>query len=235
VLAGFSQGGALSLYTGLRLPIRLAGVVCMSGYLPFTRTFATSPEAAQVPVLHCHGSADGVVRLDWAEAGAERLRQLAVPLEMRLYDMGHSACEEELDDVAEWIAERVKCLAVFVLSPLCVALFLLHPIRLSRAAVFVQSLVCSVYSLCFLVQITVWLLHQHWRPWYALTWSHAGVISDRKVDCLCGCEYSVSNHALFQLMMIAVTSLAKSLMVAMRCVKGLRRSQWANLITVLFS
>ncbi|CAJ1394811.1 unnamed protein product [Effrenium voratum] len=108
VLAGFSQGGALSLYTGLRLPIRLAGVVCMSGYLPFTRTFATSPEAAQVPVLHCHGSADGVVRLDWAEAGAERLRQLAVPLEMRLYDMGHSACEEELDDVAEWIAERVK-------------------------------------------------------------------------------------------------------------------------------
>ncbi|CAJ1407669.1 unnamed protein product, partial [Effrenium voratum] len=127
------------------------------------------------------------------------------------------------------------CLAVFVLSPLCVALFLLHPIRLSRAAVFVQSLVCSVYSLCFLVQITVWLLHRHWRPWYALTWSHAGVISDRKVDCLCGCEYSVSNHALFQLMMIAVTSLAKSLMVAMRCVKGLRRSQWANLITVLFS
>ena len=36
-----------------------------------------------MPVLHCHGSADGVVRLDWAEAGAERLRQLAVPLEMR--------------------------------------------------------------------------------------------------------------------------------------------------------
>eukprot|EP00913_Durusdinium_trenchii_P024254 g22772.t1 len=47
-------------------------------------------------------------------------------------------------------------LAVFVLSPLCVALFLTHPIRLSRAAVFVQSIVCAVYSLAFLVQLMVW-------------------------------------------------------------------------------
>ncbi|CAK9115388.1 Hypothetical protein SCF082_LOCUS53403 [Durusdinium trenchii] len=131
-------------------------------------------------------------------------------------------------------------LAVFVLSPLCVALFLTHPIRLSRAAVFVQSIVCAVYSLAFLVQLMVWTFHRHWRPWYALTWLVRGtVVSDHrvpgKVDCLCGCEYSVSNHALFQLIVISITGLVKSLMVAFRCIKGLRQSQWANLITVLFS
>jgi len=131
-------------------------------------------------------------------------------------------------------------LAVLVLSPVCVALFVMHPIRLSRAAVFVQSLVCAVYSLAFFLQLMVWSFHRHWRPWYALTWLVRGTVLTEhqvpdKVDCLCGCEYSVSNHALFQLIVISVTGLVKSLTVAFRCMKGLRRSQWANLISVLFS
>ncbi|CAL1145692.1 unnamed protein product [Cladocopium goreaui] len=131
-------------------------------------------------------------------------------------------------------------LAVLVLSPVCVALFLMHPIRLSRAAVFVQSLVCAVYSLAFFIQFMVWSLHRHWRPWYALTWLVRGTVATEhplaeKVDCLCGCEYSVSNHALFQLIVISITGLVKSLTVAFRCIKGLRRSEWANLISVLFS
>ncbi|CAE7759239.1 rnz, partial [Symbiodinium sp. CCMP2456] len=56
-----------------------------------------------------------------------------------------------------------------------------------------------------------------------------------EADCLCGCDYAVSNYALLQLVTIAVTSLVKSLMVAFRCLKGLRNAQWANLITVLFN
>eukprot|EP00435_Cladocopium_sp_Y103_P015937 s2165_g3.t3 len=219
----------------------------MSGYLPFSRSFQPTPGALRTPVLHCHGSADQLVQLPWADAGVQRLREVQIDVEWRLYDMGHSACEEELEDVAEWMAERIPFLivwnlglAVLVLSPVCVALFLMHPIRLSRAAVFVQSLVCAVYSLAFFIQLMVWSLHRHWRPWYALTWLVRGTVATEhplaeKVDCLCGCEYSVSNHALFQLIVISITGLVKSLTVAFRCIKGLRRSQWANLISVLFS
>eukprot|EP00439_Symbiodinium_sp_Y106_P056095 s1120_g7.t2 len=108
VVAGFSQGGALSLFTGLSRPYRLGGVVCMSGYLPFARTFVPSPDASSTPVLHCHGSADQVVRLSWAHAGRKRLEEVGISLDWRVYeDMGHSACDEELDDVASWIADRI--------------------------------------------------------------------------------------------------------------------------------
>jgi len=139
-------------------------------------------------------------------------------------------------------------LAVFVLSPIFVALFVTHPIRLSRAAVFVQSIVCAIYSLILFIQLVVWLLHRAIRPWYALTWMTKGEVSlpaahllkdvhpsILEADCLCGCDYAVSNYALLQLVTIAVTSLVKSLMVAFRCLKGLRNAQWANLITVLFN
>lgn len=108
ILAGFSQGGALSLYTGLSLDCQIAGIVCMSGYLPFTRSFRPTRQALHTPVLHCHGSADQMVRLAWAEAGLEHLRQQQVSVDWRLYDMGHSACEEELEDVGEWMDERLK-------------------------------------------------------------------------------------------------------------------------------
>ncbi|CAL1145689.1 unnamed protein product, partial [Cladocopium goreaui] len=107
ILAGFSQGGALSLYTGLLLEHRLAGIVCMSGYLPFSRSFQPSASALKTPVLHCHGTADHLVQLPWAEAGLQRLREVQISVEWRLYDMGHSACEDELEDVTEWIAERL--------------------------------------------------------------------------------------------------------------------------------
>ena len=49
-----------------------------------------------------------MVRLAWAEAGLEHLRQQQVSVDWRLYDMGHSACEEELEDVGEWMDERLK-------------------------------------------------------------------------------------------------------------------------------
>jgi predicted esterase len=62
-LAGFSQGGATSLFTGLQLPIdmKLAGILVMSGYLPGASKFKITPGLEDVPVMHCHGTADPVV------------------------------------------------------------------------------------------------------------------------------------------------------------------------------
>lgn len=63
-LAGFSQGGAMSLFTGLQLPEpeqKLAGLAVMSGYLPGAALFKLTPGLESTPVFHCHGSADPVV------------------------------------------------------------------------------------------------------------------------------------------------------------------------------
>ena len=63
VLAGFSQGGALSLFTGLQLPaeMKLAGILVMSGYLAAAKDFTLTPGLENVPVFHGHGSADPMV------------------------------------------------------------------------------------------------------------------------------------------------------------------------------
>ena len=64
MLAGFSQGGAMSIFTGLQLPAedqKLAGILVMSGYLPGRSKFKLSPGLESLPVLHCHGSADPMV------------------------------------------------------------------------------------------------------------------------------------------------------------------------------
>lgn len=68
ILSGFSQGGALSLFTGLQMPPELkpAGIVVMSGYLAGAGKFKLTPGFEDVPVLHCHGTGDMVVRYDWA-------------------------------------------------------------------------------------------------------------------------------------------------------------------------
>lgn len=68
-LAGFSQGGAMSLYCGLQLPSELkpAGLLVMSGYLPGSNHFKLTPGFEEVPILHCHGSADPVVQYRWGQ------------------------------------------------------------------------------------------------------------------------------------------------------------------------
>ena len=104
VLAGFSQGGALSLYKGLRTP-SLAGVVCMSGYLPLASSFAAFPKSGAKrppPVRMFHGAVDEVVRHEWGLQTEAKLRELGVrDLKFTTYDtLGHSVDMEELHDVS---------------------------------------------------------------------------------------------------------------------------------------
>ena len=107
VLAGFSQGGALSLYKGLRTP-SLAGVVCMSGYLPLASSFAPFPKSGAKrppPVRMFHGAVDEVVRHEWGLQTEAKLRELGVrDLKFTTYDtLGHSVDMEELHDVSSAI------------------------------------------------------------------------------------------------------------------------------------
>lgn len=100
LLAGFSQGGALALFTGLQGPIeqRLAGVLILSGYCPGYSKFRLTPGLEDLPVLHCHGTADPVVRHEWAVKTKEHVMgQGHTRYELKDYiGMQHTASQSEL-------------------------------------------------------------------------------------------------------------------------------------------
>ena len=105
ILAGFSQGCAMTLQTGLRYPQRLAGLICLSGYLPLAAMFKDERSAANLhtPVFMAHGRGDPVVQIARAEASRDLLKELGHPVEWHEYLMPHSVCEEEIDDIGAWM------------------------------------------------------------------------------------------------------------------------------------
>jgi phospholipase/carboxylesterase len=105
VLAGFSQGCALTLMTGLRHPERLAGLVGLSGYLPLAALTAAERHTANadVPIFLAHGTDDPVIPLARATASRDALVALGHPVEWHTYPMPHSVCMEEVADLNRWL------------------------------------------------------------------------------------------------------------------------------------
>lgn len=106
VLAGFSQGCAMTLQTGLRHPEKLAGLMCLSGYLPLAATIAAERHAANhaTPIFMAHGRQDPVVVIARAEQSRDALKALGHDIEWHEYQMQHSVCQEEVDDIGQWLA-----------------------------------------------------------------------------------------------------------------------------------
>ena len=105
ILAGFSQGCAMTLQTGLRYPEKLAGLICLSGYLPLSTMIKDERSEANLhtPIFMAHGRGDPVVQISRAEASRDLLQELGHPIEWREYMMPHSVCEEEIDDIGAWL------------------------------------------------------------------------------------------------------------------------------------
>ena len=106
VVAGFSQGGVISLQTGLRQPKRLAGVMSLSAYLPLTLTIEKErhPANSDMPIFLGHGIADNIVPLPLGIASRDRLMKLGYNVDWHQYPMPHSVCAEELEDISAWLA-----------------------------------------------------------------------------------------------------------------------------------
>src|SRR5690348_1670549 len=105
VLAGFSQGGAIAIYAGVRHPERLAAVVALSTYV--IAPAALPAEAAAVnrdiPIFMAHGTQDPVVQFRWAEASRDALIAAGYRVEWHTYPMPHSAVPEEIDAVSRFL------------------------------------------------------------------------------------------------------------------------------------
>lgn len=105
VLAGFSQGCAMALQTGLRQADALAGLMCLSGYLPLHQTVDAERAAANqnVPIFMAHGRADPVVPIHRAVQSRDLLTGLGYQIAWHEYDMPHSVCLEEIADIGNWL------------------------------------------------------------------------------------------------------------------------------------
>ena len=106
VVAGFSQGGAIALHTGLRHAERLAGIVALSTYLVLPDRLAVEASAANrdVPIFMAHGTQDPVVRPEWGEASRRSLAAAGYRVEWRTFAMPHGVVWEEIEAISAFLA-----------------------------------------------------------------------------------------------------------------------------------
>lgn len=110
VLAGFSQGCAMALLTGLRHGERLAGIVGLSGYLPLAGATAAERSAANqnTPIFLAHGRFDPMIALPRAVATRDALRALGYSVQWHEYPMEHSVCLPEIADLQQFLLQVLK-------------------------------------------------------------------------------------------------------------------------------
>ena len=110
ILAGFSQGCAMTLQTGMRHSEKLAGMLCLSGYLPLAGVAAAerSAESLATPIFMAHGTHDNVVPFVRAQQSAQVLKELGYQVEWHEYMMQHSLCLEEVQDISKWLRKVIS-------------------------------------------------------------------------------------------------------------------------------
>jgi phospholipase/carboxylesterase len=108
-LAGFSQGGVMTLHVGLRGTVRLAGLVVLSAYLPLAHAVAAEASSAGrgTSVFLAHGTQDPMIPVARARAARDALVALGCPVEAREYPIGHTVSDAEIRDLRTWLAERI--------------------------------------------------------------------------------------------------------------------------------
>jgi phospholipase/carboxylesterase len=107
VLAGFSQGGAMALHTGVRHGERLAGIVALSCFLPIPDTLAAEATDANrdVPIFMAHGVRDGVIPVSRARRSRDALVEAGYRVAWHEYPMAHAVCPAEARDIGRWLAD----------------------------------------------------------------------------------------------------------------------------------
>lgn len=110
VLAGFSQGGVVAMFTGLRYPEKLAGIMALSCYLPNADALPEQLSAAnsQTAILQQHGDNDDVVPLSAGKMANKLLKAENYPVKWQTYPMAHNVHPTQVRDIATWLVAQLK-------------------------------------------------------------------------------------------------------------------------------
>jgi len=109
VLAGFSQGGAIVLHNALRTPLKLAGLMALSTYLPLTDSIdaevVQNPNAGDtsLPVFMAHGTFDAMIPCQGGRESANVIEKIGYTIEWHEYPMAHAVCPQEIVDISHWL------------------------------------------------------------------------------------------------------------------------------------
>lgn len=104
ILAGFSQGGAIALYTALTSKHKLGGVMALSTYLPLpNQALANAAKTKGLPIFMAHGQYDETINIAYAERSLQALRDAGFGVEWHTYPIPHSVSSEEVNDIADWL------------------------------------------------------------------------------------------------------------------------------------
>ena len=122
-LAGFSQGGAMSIFSGLQMPeagMKLGCIQVMSGYLPAKSKFKLTEGLENTPILHCHGTNDPVVMFSWGEQSKEFLKQQyhVNDYSLKAYNgVQHSISSEIIQDSIKFLNEKLPASDEYIVLP----------------------------------------------------------------------------------------------------------------------
>jgi len=110
VLAGFSQGGAIALYTALRYPKKLGGILALSTYLPIKTKLAAEANQANagIPIFMAHGVYDDVISLELCKISLRALQDNHLVVNWHEYNMAHSVCAEEIVDIRSFLQKILQ-------------------------------------------------------------------------------------------------------------------------------
>lgn len=105
MIAGFSQGAVIALSTALAYTETLGGIIALSGYLPEAEYQLTHAKDAnkKTPIFLAHGNADPVVPFFLGKSLHQLLEKFQYPVDWHTYEMQHSVCPQEIQDIAQWI------------------------------------------------------------------------------------------------------------------------------------
>ena len=110
VLGGFSQGGAIALFTGLRYPKTLGGIMALSAPVPLAGNLMSQADQAnrEIPIFMGHGTYDGIIPFATAQAARNLLVAGGAGIEWHEYPMDHSICVAEIKDISRWLVARLS-------------------------------------------------------------------------------------------------------------------------------
>ena len=108
ILAGFSQGGAIALYSGLHSLVPLGGVMALSTYLPPAYLIKQADPKLIPNILMVHGTQDTTIPIQFAKRSKDYLEQLGLLVQWQSYPMAHSVCDKEIALIRDWLIKRLS-------------------------------------------------------------------------------------------------------------------------------